>query len=158
MNTRQLTIQRLAAAAVAGVLGLGAAAPAAAQPVPSYAARSADETIHGTIAAIDGKYAISVRDARGFVDNVTLRPGTIINPTGLELAPGQSVTILGVAQGKTFAANEIDTPYETLSVVPVSPAYGYYGYPYRPYGYRYGYGPAFGIGLRLGAVGLRYRG
>jgi hypothetical protein len=129
----------ITAATLAGAIGLLSAAPAAAQPVPSYASGSSDETIHGTVAAVNGRYSITVRDARGFLDNVTLHRGTIINPTGLSLAPGQAVTILGRNEGSTFAANEIDTPYALY------PAYGYYGYPYP-----YGFGPVYRVGLRFG--------
>ncbi len=146
----------LAAGALAGAIALFAAAPAAAQPVPSYASPTSDETIHGTVAAVNGPTNISVRDARGFIDNVNLHQGTIINPTGLTLAPGQSVTILGRAEGNAFSANEIDTPYQTLSAVPLYPAYGYYGYPY-PYGY--GFGPSYRVGLHFGrGFGFGFRG
>ena len=144
----------IALGALAGIFGLLSAVPVAAQQVPSYATASPDETIRGTIAAVNGRYSISVRDARGFVDNVRLHQGTIINPTGLTLAPGQSVTIVGSAQGSTFSANEIDTPYQTLDVLPIYPAYGYYGYPY-PYG-GYQYGSPYRIGIGFGRdFGLR---
>ena len=140
--------------ALSGAVAIGAfaafAAPAAAQPLPSYAVGTTDETIHGTVASIDGAYDITVRDARGFIDKVTLHQGTIINPTGLTLAPGQTVTILGRTQGNAFAANEIDTPYQAVAAVPFYPGYGYgYGYPYyRGYGYRpyASYGVGFGFG------------
>jgi hypothetical protein len=138
----------IAAATFAGAIGLFAAVPAAAQPVPSYANPNTDETIHGTIAAVNGPYNISVRDARGFIDNVTLHQGTIINPTGLTLEPGQSVTIVGRNDGSALAANEIDTPYALY------PAYGYYGYPYP-----YGFGPSYHVGLRFGrGFGFGFRG
>ncbi len=136
-------INAIIATAVAGSLGLFSAAPALAQTTPSYAT-AGDQTIRGTIGSINGKYNISIHDVRGYLDNVTLHPGTIINPTGLELAPGQSVTIVGTPDGNTFAANEIDTPYEPLAVVP-----GYYGYPWG--------GPDFGIGFGFGHFGFRGR-
>ena len=78
---------------------------------PSYAKASNEETIHGRIASVSRKFALTVRDDRGFIDNVRLHPGTIINPIGLSLAPGMTVTILGNNRGKIFAANEINTPY-----------------------------------------------
>jgi hypothetical protein len=115
---------------------------AASAETPSYAnpAVAGTDTIRGTIASVNGKYNISVRDERGFIDDVTLHDGTIINPTGLTLAPGQAVTIDGTANGATLIANEIDTPYS------------YYAYPYA--GYSYGYpGPVFGVGF-----GFRDRG
>ena len=144
---------RAALAAVVALAGIGSSAGAAgAQParLPSYA--SGEEVIRGRIASIDGKYRLRVRDDRGFVDNVTLHDGTVINPTGLRLSPGQSVTIMGHNIGKSFAANEIDTPYANYGF----PAYGYgyppyayfYPYPYRPY-------PAFGFGFRDGGFGFR---
>ncbi len=77
-----------------------------------------------------------VRDVRGFVDHVTLRQGTVINPTGIRLQPGFSVTVTGHTSGSTFVADEIDTPYR------------FYGYAY-PYYYPYYYYPPY-YGLSLG--------
>ncbi len=140
-------IKAISISITAAVLLLGGPSAALAQngssPMPSYATSGGD-TIRGTIASIDGKYALRVRDDRGFIDNVTLHDGTIINPTGLKLAPGQSVTIAGVPSGRTFVANEIDTPYVFYGY-----PYAYYPYPYGPYavGLRFG-GPRFGFGFR----------
>jgi hypothetical protein len=113
---------------------------AASAETPSYAnpTVAGTDTIHGTIASVNSKYNISVRDERGFIDNVTLHDGTIINPRGLTLAPGQAVTIDGIANGPTLIANEIDTPYV------------YYAYAGYPYWYP---GPVFGVGF-----GFRGRG
>jgi hypothetical protein len=61
---------------------------------------------------------LNVRDDRGFLDNVELHQGTIINPTGLALQPGMEVTIIGYNRGRSLAANEIDTPYQSYGVVP----------------------------------------
>ncbi len=144
-----------ARALLAGALTLVAsgwgAIPAAAQtsPLPSYA--SGDESIRGRIAAIDGKYQLQLHDDRGFIDKVSLHDGTIINPTGLRLAPGQSVTIHGHTAGKTFEANEIDTAYANYGV----PAYGPYAYPYYGYAYPYGPYPVFGLGFRSSGFGFR---
>jgi invasion protein IalB len=111
-KSNMLKLTAAAAGAVfAGAIGSASAAPAFAQPLPSYSSGTSDETIRGTVAAINGPYNISVRDERGFVDNVNLHQGTIINPTGLSLAPGLSVTILGHNDGSAFSANEIDTPW-----------------------------------------------
>jgi hypothetical protein len=147
---------RAALAAAVGLAGLGmSTAAAGAQPakMPSYA--SGEEVIRGRIASIDGKYELRVRDERGFVDRVTLHDGTVINPTGLRLSPGQSVTIMGHSAGKSFAANEIDTPYAQYGI----PAYGYdYGYPpygYGYYPYPYGPYPAFGPRFRDRGFGVR---
>jgi len=88
----------LAAAALA-IAGLVHPTNASAQDVPSYAQPGRDESIQGRIASVNGTFNISVRDNRGFVDNVELHQGTIINPTGLTLAAGMSVTIIGVGNG-----------------------------------------------------------
>jgi len=104
---------RLGAAAIA-LTALITPLGVSAQDVPSYARpayASADETIHGRIRTVDGAFNISVSDDRGFIDSVQLHQGTIINPTGLTLSPGMSVTILGTNAGSAFNANEIDTPY-----------------------------------------------
>lgn len=143
---------RTALAVVVGLAGIGLGAGAAgAQPakLPSYA--SGEEVIRGRIAFIDGKYHLRVRDDRGFVDNVTLHDGTVINPTGLRLSPGQSVTIMGHNGGKSFAANEIDTPYANYGY----PAYAYPPYPYGYYPYPYPPYPAFGFGFRDRGFGFR---
>ena len=119
---------------------------ASAQEVPSYAyapqTASADEQIRGRIASFDGAYNLTVNDERGFVDNVDLHDGTIINPTGLTLAPGMIVSILGYTDGSQFSANEIDTPYTYESGVP------YYG------GHRWDdYGPSTSLTFFFGNLG-----
>ena len=129
----------LAAAAVAAAI---AALPAAALAQPSYASPDRSQEISGTVASFDGHDALTVRDAHGYLDNVTLHQGTIINPTGLTLAPGMPVTIYGYAAGPTFDANEIDTPYQTAYLVPA--------YPYP--------GPAFGLGIGIGFGGFGFHG
>jgi len=102
--------------------------PAAPPSAPSYArpvATNGEETIHGRINTFDGKYHLELRDDRGFIDSVQLHPGTVINPTGLSLQPGMAVTIVGYNHGRDFAANEIDTPYQSYGVAPVIYPYGY---------------------------------
>jgi hypothetical protein len=119
---------------------------------PSYG--RADESVKGRVSSFDGAYNMQVRDERGFIDNVQLHQGTIINPTGLRLVPGMDVTVYGVNQGSVFAANEIDTPYQTVMAYPVYPPYGYgYGYPYLypyPFGYPFSVGIHFGPGFHRG--------
>ncbi|HUA09871.1 MAG TPA: hypothetical protein VMA98_11445 [Candidatus Acidoferrales bacterium] len=120
---------------------------AAAQDVPSYAqpaqmAAPADEQIRGRIASFDGAYSLTVNDDRGFVDNVQLHDGTIINPTGLTLAPGMVVSILGYNAGSFFAANEVDTPYTYVGAVPY-----YGGHPW------YYWGPTISLGFFFGNPG-----
>lgn len=72
-----------------------------------------------------------VHDVRGYLDTVTLHKGTIINPTGIRLEPGFSVTIVGRPSGSVFVADVIDTPYHRVGYGPY--AYPYWGpYPYPP--------------------------
>jgi hypothetical protein len=102
---------------LAALAALTLAAPVAAQAqvAPSYAqgpsTATTEEDVHGRVVGFDGAYNLTVRDERGFIDNVQLHDGTIINPTGLTLAPGMIVNILGYDAGDYLAANEIDTPY-----------------------------------------------
>ena len=140
---------RKAIAAFVAVLILSAPLAARAQivdqqrerPAPSYAepANGGEAQIHGRILAFDGAYNVQVRDEKGYVDQVQLHQGTIINPTGLTLAPGMVVSIMGYNAGSFFAANEVDTPY-TFS----------YGSPYyggHPWNY---YGPTVSLGFFFG--------
>ena len=99
---------------------------------PSYGgpvAEGGDAQIHGRILSFDGAYSVQVRDEKGYVDNVQLHQGTIINPTGLTLAPGMVVSILGYNAGPYFAANEVDTPYTFYAGFPY-----YAGHPWNYYG------------------------
>jgi hypothetical protein len=129
--------------AVALACAVGPLAASAQTPTYANPPTAGTDTIRGTIASVNGKYNISVRDERGFIDNVTLHDGTIINPRGLTLAPGQSVTIDGTANGPTLIANEIDTPY------------AYYAYAGYPYGYP---GPVFGVGFGFSFHGGGFHG
>jgi hypothetical protein len=136
---------RLIITTLIAALTLTAPLAAGAQTTPSYAESGGDAQIRGRVVDFDGGFGLRVRDDRGYIDNVQLHPGTIINPTGLTLAPGMVVSVLGYNAGSSFAANEIDTPYTFYGNVP------YYGgepwsagwwhgpgYPaaYRAYGYR----------------------
>jgi hypothetical protein len=116
----------------------------ASRPVPTYATPSGEETIRGTISEIPGKYAVQLRDDRGYLDSVTLHPGTIINPTGLTLRTGMHVTIVGANAGTSFTANEIDAPYAVAVLPPVAPIYGSYGWGFGP---DWGWGPHFRSGV-----------
>ncbi len=129
--------------AATAALTLAAPLAAAAQEAPSYAqVASADEQIRGRIETFDGAYSLTVRDERGFVDNVQLHQGTIINPTGLTLAPGMVVSIIGYDDGPVLAANEVDTPYNVDAGIP------YYGG--HPWDY---YGPEITLGFFFGNTG-----
>jgi hypothetical protein len=114
--------------------------PSYAQGQPSYA--NGEENIHGRIVSFDGGYNLQVRDEQGYVDNVQLHQGTIINPTGLTLEPGMVVSILGYNAGPYLAANEIDTPYTYYSGMP-----WYGGHPWNYYG------PSISLGFFFGNPG-----
>jgi hypothetical protein len=102
----------------------------------------AGEQIQGTIASINGTWNITVNDANGYRDSVALHQGTVINPTGLTLEPGMSVTIDGYGNGPDFEAMEIDTPYQYQGPAPVAEYYG----PGTWYpGYADGWGPSFSL-------------
>lgn len=129
-------------------------------PPPSYAmpapppVNSGEESIHGRILSFDGGYNLQVNDDRGFIDNVRMHQGTIINPTGLTLAPGMTVTIYGVNSGSVFAAHQIDTPYQSFGYA--YPVYPYPVYPYPYFGYPYPFGARISIGFGFG-FGYGYR-
>jgi hypothetical protein len=132
-------------AAIIAALFLAAPLAANAQIAPSYAAGPAqdgDANIHGRILTFDGAYSLQVRDEKGYVDNVQLHQGTIINPTGLTLAPGMVVSIMGYNAGDYFAANEVDTPYQFYSGIPY-----YSGHPWNYYG------PSISLGFFFGNPG-----
>jgi hypothetical protein len=114
-----------AAAATLALLVAPAATLAQQAPLPSYATPNTGETIHGIVQSFDGAYALTVRDQRGYLDNVTMHQGTVINPTGITLQPGFPVTIFGRISGNTLLADQIDTPFQ----YPQNYYPGYYGYP-----------------------------
>jgi hypothetical protein len=130
----------MTAIAVLTLLASGAANAQA----PSYAQAPVndDVQVRGRIVNFDGEYGLTVRDERGFLDNVRLHQGTIINPTGITLAPGMIVSIIGYNAGDYLDANEVDTPYVF-----------YRGFPYyggHPWNY---YGPAIRLDFFFGNVG-----
>jgi hypothetical protein len=81
-----------ALAFIAPTVALAQDAPSYAQPAGQPVAE--DGQIQGRISSFDGGYNLIVQDDRGYTDNVQLHDGTIINPTGLTLAPGMVVSIL----------------------------------------------------------------
>ena len=105
--------------------------------MPSYAVGK-DDVIRGTIRSFDGATTVYVRDVRGYIDNVSLHKGTIINPTGIRLQPGFPVTISGHPEGTTFVADQIDTPFRATYIY--GPAFAY---------------PAIGLGWGWGWRGWR---
>jgi hypothetical protein len=142
-------INRLLAACGAASLALIVPLAAPAQNVPSYAQSGAppsyatqDQQIHGRVISFDGGYSLQVRDDAGYIDNVRLHQGTVINPTGLTLASGMIVSVNGYNQGPFFSANEIDTPYTFYGPVPY-----YGGHPW------YYYGPTISLGFFFGNAG-----
>ncbi|MFY9646092.1 MAG: hypothetical protein WAK29_12990 [Terriglobales bacterium] len=90
-----------------------------------------DETvqIRGVVSSFDGAYALVVRDEQGYLDNIQLHEGTIINPLGITLAPGMVVSVVGFNGGSAIDANEIDTPYVVYGGVPY-----YEGHPWTYFG------------------------
>lgn len=154
MNTRVKRALRIfPAAAAAFAVVLAPSLSMAQQPaaMPSYATR-AGETIKGTISGFNGATTMYVRDVRGYIDNVTLHQGTIINPTGIRLQPGYPVTIYGRASGSTFLADQIDTPFRTVVGYYPYPYPAYYGYPAVSLGFGWGWGGWGGWGWRPLAV------
>jgi hypothetical protein len=148
--------------AIAAVAAPGVALAQSTPAGPSYARASYgsdDEIVRGRIASFDGANRMQVDDDRGFVDNVQLQDGTVINPTGIRLAPGMSVTIHGVNRGSALLANVIDTPYDSYGATWAYPypdypyPYPVYGYPYPYPVYGYPYGPRFSIGIGIGFGG-----
>jgi hypothetical protein len=147
--------------AIISILSAFAIAPAPAQPSyaqpPSYAVKM--DTIHGRIASFDGHYALTVRDDRGYLDRITLHDGTIINPRGLRLAAGMSVTVSGRPSASALLADEIDTRYHEDPGSYYGPGYPVYqAYPaYYPY-YACCYAPysSFGIGIHFGGYGRHW--
>lgn len=132
---------------LAAIAALVVATPLAvqAQEYPSYAQPEAvtqDDQVHGRIVSFDGQYSLQVRDERGFIDNIELHQGTIINPTGLTLEPGMVVSIDGYNAGPYLAANEIDTPYTFYEGVPY-----YDGYAWDHWG------PSVSLGFFFGSGG-----
>ena len=137
---------RKALTALLAALIITAPLAAQAQMAPSYSDNGPDTDgeaqIHGRVLNFDGGYNLQVRDEKGYVDNVQLHQGTIINPTGLTLAAGMVVSILGYNAGNYFAANQVDTPYNFDS------GYAYYGG--HPWNY---YGPGVSLGFFFGNTG-----
>jgi hypothetical protein len=129
-------LKRIILSAILTALCSGIAS-AAETVLPSYARPSDQESIKGSIAGVTGKYTVRVRDEHGFVDEVQLHQGTVINPTGATLAEGMQVTVYGHTRGNVFAANEIDTPYRAVTYA--VPPYGPYPYPVGPFGPPWGY-------------------
>ena len=159
MFTSLKIFSRMLAATLA-IAGLLLPAVASAQYAPSYGqpqgygqpqyGQPQEETIHGRIYSINATFNITITDDNGYMDNVDLHQGTIINPTGLTLAPGMEVTIVGYGNGSAFEAMEIDTPYAYAGPAPVSEYYGPgWWYP----GYSYGYGPSFVLDFVFGGGG-----
>jgi hypothetical protein len=147
MIPHRTTARQLLAPALA-LFGLVAPLAAQAQSLPSYArpevGSGTEQSIRGRIQSVDGAFHVMLLDDRGFVDSVQLDQRTVINPSGLTLAPGMTVTIAGCNAGSTFDANQIDAPYPYTGAYPTPVYYGPgWWYP----GFGYGYGPAFGLGL-----------
>ena len=117
-------------------------------------AQAEDQELQGTVQSINSTFNITVLDSNGNLDNVELHQGTVINPTGLTLAPGMNVTIDGYDDGSQFDANVIQTPYQYSGPAPTPVYYGAgWWYP----GYAYGYGPSFSLFIGSGGGPWLYR-
>jgi hypothetical protein len=127
------------------ILGAMLAVGLLASPLAATAQVPGQQQIQGRVTSYDGHYELHVQQANGEVDAIQLHQGTIINPTGLTLAAGMNVTVVGNPQGNVFAANEIDTPYQ-MTYAYGAPYYGpywgpYLGYPESGYAFGFGFGP-----------------
>jgi hypothetical protein len=99
----------IAALPVAGLAESSRASPdAPTYAVPTHA--DGNETVSGRITWFDGRFDLQIRDERGFIDNVQLRRGTVITPTGLTLRTGMPVQIRGRNRGFVLVAEQIDSP------------------------------------------------
>ncbi len=128
-STMTFSVKAAAAAAALATLALAVPPAASAETtrssgsIPSYAAAGKDQSVRGVVANYDGKYVLQVRDRAGYLDNVRLHQGTIINPTGLPLQNGMRVIVYGYNAGRTFAANEIDVDVPPVVFVPGPPVH-----------------------------------
>jgi hypothetical protein len=113
-GTSRVFYATLFATAIVALPVAGFAESARASPdTPTYAVPAnadASETVSGHITWFDGRFDLQIRDDRGFVDNVQLRQGTVIDPTGLTLRTGMPVEIRGRNRGFVLIAEQIDSP------------------------------------------------
>jgi hypothetical protein len=89
-------------AAGVGLIGAILAAPQVAPAQPF-----ADERIRGTVESLDGHERLTLRDERGFQDDIAIGHDTRIVPRGTRLAPGMRIAITGYNGGKWFDAVSI---------------------------------------------------
>src|ERR1700758_4773108 len=98
---------------------LGAVACAAAMTAPLCASAQpfSDEHVQGVVQSVDGEEHLTLRDDRGFIDDVSLGDQTRVTPQGTRVAPGMRVAITGYNGGKwldataiTIVANEAVPP------------------------------------------------
>lgn len=109
----------VAAAAIAASLGLtGAAASAQAYPpypVPVYASWQAAwdnyqyDRHHVVLGIVAGfrPYRLEIRHNDGMIQNVDLKNGTVILPTGATPMPGERVALVGYWSAGTFIVNQL---------------------------------------------------
>ena len=93
--------------------------------------------VQGTITQIVGKDDIRVKTTRGDLQDVTLRRGTVINPTGMMLRPGIGVIVRGTTTANSIVATRIDTPFHR-EASPVAEVGAYPGGTFGPYGFGLG--------------------
>lgn len=141
-------------------------------PLSATAQPFSDEHVQGVVISFDGQERLTLRDDRGYVDDVSLGYETRISPEGTRIVPGMRLALTGYNGGKWFDATAIqvlaggsappsdtpsyaqpseayDAPYGYAAPVyayPV-PVYAYpvpvYAYPAPAYAYPYYYGPYY---------------
>jgi hypothetical protein len=118
-GTSRVFYATLIATAIVALPIAGFAESSRASPdAPTYAVPAnadGNETVSGRITWFDGRFDLQIRDDRGFIDNVQLRQGTVINPTGLTLRTGMPVQIRGRNRGFALVAVQIDSPGRSQS-------------------------------------------
>jgi hypothetical protein len=124
LGTSRVFCATIFATAVVALPVVGFAESSRASPdTPTYAVpgnADVNETVYGRITWFDGRFDLQIRDDRGFIDNVELRQGTVINPTGLTLRTGMRVQIRGRNRGLVLIAEQVDSPGRPQSA-PVRP-------------------------------------
>jgi hypothetical protein len=92
---------RSALGALACAAALGAPLGASAQPF-------SDEHVSGVVQSFDGQERLTLRDDRGYIDDVSLGEQTRITPEGARLTPGARIRITGYNGGKWLDATAIE--------------------------------------------------
>jgi hypothetical protein len=116
-------------------------------PLSATAQPFSDEHVQGVVVSFDGQERLTLRDDRGYIDDVSLGDETRITPEGTRIVPGMRLALTGYNGGRWFDATAIrvlgggprpsDTPsYAQPSEAqpPSTPSY-VAPYPQDPYAY-----------------------